>query len=153
MATTSLGRLTLDLAVKLSEFTDGMSRAERETEERTRNMSESVRTFRDRLMEDLGGTQLGGVIDGLTSRLGGISGSGMLAGAAIAGMAVGGVAVGIGALTNLALETAKADTELKILANTAKVGVKDFQVITHAAAALGVEQDALAGILPIKYHP
>ncbi|CAM3969918.1 lytic transglycosylase domain-containing protein [Psychrobacter arenosus] len=147
MATTSLGRLTLDLAVKLSEFTDGMSRAERETEERTRNMSESVRTFRDRLMEDLGGTQLGGVIDGLASRLGGISGGGMLAGAAIAGMAVGGVAVGIGALTNLALETAKADTELKILANTAKVGVKDFQVITHAAAALGVEQDALAGIL------
>lgn len=147
MATTSLGRLTLDLAVKLSEFTDGMSRAERETEERTRNMSESVRTFRDRLMEDLGGTQLGGVIDGLTSRLSGISESGMLAGAAIAGMAVGGVAVGIGALTNLALETAKADTELKILANTAKVSVKDFQVITHAAAALGVEQDALAGIL------
>lgn len=147
MATTSLGRLTLDLAVKLSEFTDGMSRAERETAERTRNMGESVRTFRDQLMEDLGGTQLGGVIDGLTSRLSGISGGGMVAGAAIAGMAVGGVAVGIGALTNLALETAKADTELKILANTAKVGVKDFQVITHAAAALGVEQDALAGIL------
>ena len=38
MATSSLGRLTLDLAVRLSEFTDGMSRAERETADRTQRI-------------------------------------------------------------------------------------------------------------------
>ena len=46
MATTSLGRLTLDLAVRLSEFiSDGLSRAERETQERTRQMGESAKQF------------------------------------------------------------------------------------------------------------
>ncbi|MDO5770050.1 MAG: hypothetical protein Q4P13_11135 [Psychrobacter sp.] len=147
MATTSLGRLTLDLAVRLSEFSEGMSRAERETAERARNMSESIRTFRDQLMDDLGGTQLGSVIDGLSSRLGAISGGGMMAGAAIAGMAVGGVAVAIGSLARLAIETAHADAELQVLANRAKTNVETFQILSSASKNLGVEQDALAGIL------
>ena len=59
MATSSLGRLTLDLAVRLSEFTDGMSRAERETADRTQRMQESVTSFREHLASELGGTQLG----------------------------------------------------------------------------------------------
>ena len=64
MVTSSLGRLTLDLAVRLSDFTEGMSRAERETAERTQNMQNSVRAFRDNLAEQLSGTQIGGIIDG-----------------------------------------------------------------------------------------
>ena len=147
MATTSLGRLTLDLAVRLSEFSEGMSRAERETAERARNMSESIRTFRDQLMDDLGGTQIGSVIDGLSSRLGTISGGGMIAGAAIAGMAVGGVALAIGSLAKLAIETAHADAELQVLANRAKTNVETFQILSSASKNLGVDQDALAGIL------
>lgn len=147
MAAGSLGRLTLDLAVRLSEFTDGLSRADRETRERTESMGESVRTFRDQMMEDLGGTQLGGAIDTLNSRLESISGGGMMAGAALAGMAVGGIAVATGALVTMALETAKADVQLQVMATTANVGLRSFQVLTHAAAGLGVEQDALAGIL------
>ena len=70
MATTSLGRLTLDLAVRLSEFTYGMTRAERETRDRTERMTESVNSFRDNLMEALGGTQIGSAIDSLNTRLG-----------------------------------------------------------------------------------
>tara|TARA_R110000765_G_scaffold139653_1_gene239906 strand:- start:8809 stop:12045 length:3237 start_codon:yes stop_codon:yes gene_type:complete len=147
MATTSLGRLTLDLAVRLSEFSDGLSRAERETQERTRQMGESVSNFRQRVMDELGGTQIGGVIDSLNERFGALSGGGLAAGGAIAGMAVGGIAVAAGALTAMALETAKADVELQIMANTANTGLKSFQVLTYASAQLGVEQDALAGIL------
>lgn len=147
MATTSLGRLTLDLAVRLSEFSDGLSRAERETRDRTANMGASVRTFRDQMMEDLGGTQLGGVIDGLNERLASISGGGMMAGAAVAGMAVGGIAVATGALITMALETSKADVQLQVMAATANTGLKSFQVLTHAAAGFGVEQEALAAIL------
>ncbi|TEW87179.1 lytic transglycosylase domain-containing protein [Psychrobacter sp. 230] len=147
MATTSLGRLTLDLAVRLSEFSEGLSRAERETQERTRQMGESVSNFRQRVMDELGGTQIGGVIDSLNERFGALSGGGLAAGGAIAGMAVGGIAVAAGALTAMALETAKADVELQIMANTANTGLKSFQVLTYASAQLGVEQDALAGIL------
>ncbi|MGO3338205.1 hypothetical protein [Psychrobacter sp.] len=147
MATTSLGRLTLDLAVRLSEFSEGLSRAERETQERTRQMGESVSNFRQRLVDELGGTQIGGVIDSLNERLGALRGGGLAVGGALAGMAVGGVAVAAGALTALALETAKADVELQIMANTANTGLKSFQVLTYAAAGLGIEQEALASIL------
>lgn len=147
MATTSLGRLTLDLAVRLSEFTDGLSRAERETQDRTRQMGDSVSNFRQRVMDELGGTPIGGVIDSLNDRFGSLAGGGLAVGGALAGMAVGGVAVAAGALTALALETAKADVELQVMANTANTSLKSFQVLTYAAAQLGVEQDALAGIL------
>ena len=75
MATSSLGRLTLDLAVRLSEFTDGMSRAERETANRTQRMQESVTSFREHLASELGGTQLGGIIDSFNERFGSIEGS------------------------------------------------------------------------------
>lgn len=147
MATTSLGRLTLDLAVRLSEFSDGLTRAERETRDRTQEMGDSVRNFRDRMMEDLGGTPIGGVIDSLNQRLGALSGGGLAATGALAGMAVGGAAVAAGALVALTLESAKADVQLAVMAATANTGLKSFQVLTHAAAGLGVEQDALAGIL------
>ena len=93
MATSSLGRLTLDLAVRLSEFTDGMSRAERETADRTRNMQESVTSFREHLASELGGTQLGGIIDSFNERFGSIEGGITKVGAAFAGMAVGGLAL------------------------------------------------------------
>ncbi|WP_250162208.1 hypothetical protein [Psychrobacter sp. WY6] len=42
MATNSLGRLTLDLAVRLSEFTDGLTQAEREARDSTGRISETV---------------------------------------------------------------------------------------------------------------
>ncbi|MBO1529656.1 hypothetical protein J3492_00310 [Psychrobacter sp. F1192] len=147
MATNSLGRLTLDLAVRLSEFTDGLTRAERETRERTDNMGGSVRKFRDQVMEDLGGTQLGSALDTLNSRLAAVSGGGMMAAGALAGMAVGGVAVAAGALAAMALETSKADVQLAVMAGTANTSLRAFQVLTHAAAGLGVEQEQLASIL------
>ena len=147
MATTSLGRLTLDLAVRLSDFSDGLSRAERETRDRTANMGASVRTFRDQMMEDLGGTQLGGVIDGLNERLASISGGGMMAGAAVAGMAAGGIAVAAGALFNMALETANADQQLERLAQRGKTSTDNLQILTAATASFGLEMDGIGDIL------
>lgn len=147
MSSTSLGTLTLDLAVRLSEFTDGLSRAERETSESTENMSDSVRNFRDRLMEDLGGTPIGDAIDGLNEKLEMLSGSGAVAAGALAGMAIGGITLAAGALANMALELSAADVQLQIMATTANTSLRSFQVLTHAAAGLGIEQDALAGIL------
>ena len=147
MATSSLGRLTLDLAVRLSEFTDGMSRAERETSDRTRNMQQSVTSFREHLASELGGTQLGSIIDSFNSRFGSIEGGITKVGAAFAGIAVGGIAVGIGALSKMAIETAKADAELAVFANRANTTVANFQTLATASEGLGVNQEQLASIL------
>ena len=147
MATSSLGRLTLDLAVRLSEFTEGMSRAERETADRTRNMRESVTAFRENLANELGGTQLGSIIDSFNSRFGSMEGSITKVGAAFAGIAVGGIAVGIGALSKLAIETAKADAQMAVFANRANTSVANFQALATASEGLGVNQEQLASIL------
>ena len=147
MATSSLGRLTLDLAVRLSEFTDGMSRAERETADRTQRMQESVTSFREHLASELGGTQLGGIIDTFNERFGSIEGSITKVGGVLAGMAVGGIAVGLGALSKMAIETAKADAELAVFANRANTTVANFQTLATASEGLGVNQEQLASIL------
>ncbi len=124
MATSSLGTLTLDLAVKLSEFSDGLTRAEREARDSTSNISDSVSDMRDSIADDMSK----------------ISGS-------FAGMAIGGAIVAAGALASMAVEAAKADVQMSIMAGTANTSLKNFQVLTHAAQGLGVEQDALASIL------
>ena len=124
MASTSLGTLTLDLAVRLSEFTDGLTRAERQARDSASNISDSVSELRDNIADDISK----------------ISGS-------FAGMAIGAIAVAAGAMTAFAIETAKADVQLGIMAGTANTSLKSFQVLTHAAAGFGVEQEALTAIL------
>ena len=124
MASTSLGTLTLDLAVRLSEFTDGLTQAERQARDSASNISDSVSELRDNIADDISK----------------ISGS-------FAGMAIGSLAVAAGAMAAFAIETAKADVQLGIMAGTANTSLKSFQVLTHAAAGFGVEQEALAAIL------
>lgn len=124
MATTSLGRLTLDLAVRLSDFTDGLTQAERQARDSASNISDSVSELRDNIADDISK----------------ISGS-------FAGMAIGGIAVAAGAIAALAVETAKADVQLGIMAGTANTSLKSFQVLSYAAAGFGVEQEALGAII------
>lgn len=124
MASGSLGTLTLDLAVRLSEFTDGLTQAERQARDSASNISDSVGDLRDSIAEDMSK----------------ISGS-------FIGMAIGGAVVAAGALAAVAIETAKADVQLGIMAGTANASLKSFQVLTHAAAGFGIEQEALAAIL------
>lgn len=117
MATNSLGTLTLDLAVRLSDFTDGLTQAERQARDSTNNINSSV-------TENLGKAAL-----------------------AFGAMAATGVAAAASALVSFTMESAKADAQLSIMANTANTSLKGFQVLSYGAAQLGVEQDALAGIL------
>ena len=152
MATTALGRLTLDLAVRVSEFTDGMSRAARETAERTREMSDSVGKFKDNLVESLSGTPIGGAIDSLNEKLGSITqafGEGGLAGAAKVGaLAVVGAIAAMGAgLVTLALQTAESDQQLQRLAERGNTSTKNLQILTAATKAFGLEMDGVGDIL------
>ena len=124
MASSSLGTLTLDLAVRLSEFTDGLTQAERQARDSASNISSSVSELRDNIADDISK----------------ISGS-------FAGMAIGGIAVAAGAIAAFAIETAKADVQLGIMAGTANTSLKSFQVLSYAAAGFGVEQEALGAII------
>ena len=152
MATTALGRLTLDLAVRMSEFSEGLGRAARETADRTNEMNDSVTSFKDNLLESLSGSPIGGAIDSLNSQLSSITtafGEGGLAGAAKAGAlgVIGAVgAMGAGLIT-LAMQTAEADKELVKLADRAKVSTQQLQVLAAASASYGIEADGLSDIL------
>ncbi len=152
MATTSLGRLTLDLAVRLSDFTDGLTAAERATEERTRNMGRSVSKFKDQMIDDLSGTPIGSAIDSLTDRLGTITeafGDNGIAGAAKIGAAsIIASTVGIGvALTGMAIQVAETDQQLEMLAKRANVTTTQFQVLTAATEKYGIDNEGLSDIL------
>ena len=152
MASTSLGTLTLDLAVRLSEFTDGLSRAERETRDSTENMGASVGKFKEKLMDDLSGTAVGDAIGSLNEKLSSITeafGEGGLAGAAKIGAAsVIGSVVAIGAgLIALAVETAEADRQLVLLADKANTTTRNLQVLAAAAGNFGLDMEGVTDVL------
>lgn len=147
MAAASLGRLTLDLAVKLGSFEQGMTQAERKTKDTTDKMGKAFGNFKAQVSDALGGTQIGSVIDSFNSKFGSIKGGAVVAGAALAGMAVGGIAVATGALAKMAIDTAKADAQLLVLANRANTSAENFQILQYAASGLGVTQDQLGSIL------
>lgn len=147
MAAASLGRLTLDLAVKLGSYEQGMSQAERKTKQTTDNMNKAFSGFKDQVADALGGTQLGSLVDSFNTKIGSLKGGVLVAGAALTGMAVGGIATAIGGLSHLAIETAKADSQLLVLSNRANTSVKSFQILEYASQGLGVSQDQLGSIL------
>ncbi len=147
MAAASLGRLTLDLAVKLGSFEQGMTQAERKTKDTTEKMGKAFGGFKSQVADALGGTQIGSIVDSFNAKIGSLKGGAMVAGAAFAGMAVGGIAVAFGALSKMAIETAKADAQLLVLANRANTSAENFQILQHAASGLGVTQDQLGSIL------
>lgn len=152
MATTALGRLTLDLAVRMSEFSEGLGRAARETADRTNEMNNSVSEFKDNMLESLSGTPIGSAIDTLTEKLGSVSdafGANGLAGATVvAGAAAAGAVVAIGAaVTAMIVEVAAADRQLEMLAKRADVSTKSLQVLTAAAKPLGFEMENVTDIL------
>ena len=85
MATSSLGRLTLDLLVKLAGFEQGLDAAERKAKKSSENMKQAFSGFKEQIADALGGTQIGSVIDGFNSKIGTLKGGVLVAGAAIAG--------------------------------------------------------------------
>ncbi len=147
MATSSLGRLTLDLIMKIGSFEEGMNKAERKTKDATNKMSSAMQGFKDQVSDALGGTYIGGLVDNFNNKIGSMRGGVLVAGAALTGMAVGGVALAAGALTKMAIDTAKADAQLVVLANRANTSVQSFQVLEYASAQLGMTQDQLGAAL------
>ena len=146
MATASLGRLTLDLLVKLGSYEQGLNRAERQATQSANKMSDAFKGFGDQLRETLGGSQIGSIISDISTRLDGMKGSVLVATAGLAGMAVGGTALAVGGLSVMAIQAAKADANLAMLANRTNIGIKNFQVMTYAAEQLGISQDQLGSI-------
>lgn len=147
MATTSLGRLTLDLVAQIGQFTDPLDRAERKAKDSTDKMSKSFKSFGDQLKDTFGGTQLGASIDFLTTKLNSLQGGALVATGAISGMVVGGLALGTVGLAKMSIEAAKADVQLQVLANRANTSVKNFQILEQASLGFGVSQDQLGSIL------
>jgi hypothetical protein len=147
MAAASLGRLTLDLLVRLGSFEQGMNQADRRTRQTTENMGRAFSGFRDQVADALGGTQIGSIVDSFNAKISSLKGGAMVAGAALAGMAIGGAVVAFGALSKLAIETAKADAQLLVLSNRANTSAENFQILQYAASGLGVTQDQLGSIL------
>ena len=84
MATASLGRLTLDLLVKLGSYEQGLNRAERQATQSANKMSDAFKGFGDQLRETLGGSQIGSIISDITTRLDGMKGSVLVATAGLA---------------------------------------------------------------------
>lgn len=147
MAAASLGRLTLDLLVRLGLFEQGMTQAERKTKQTTDNMNKAFAGFKDQVADALGGTQLGSIVDSFNTKIGSLSGGIGVASAALAGMVAGGTVLAVAGLSKMAIETAKANNELQILANRANTSIGSFQVLQYAAEGLGVSQDQLGSIL------
>lgn len=147
MATASLGRLTLDLVAQIGQFVEPMNRAERQAQESTDRMGRAFSNFRDQMNQSLSGTQFGSALDSVLGRVDSLRGGVVAASGALAGMAVGGALIGVGALTTMAIETAKANNELQVLADRANTSLQSFQVLQYAASTLGITQDQLGSIL------
>ena len=146
MATASLGRLTLDLVAQIGQFVEPMNKAERKAKESTDKMNKAFSNFKDQMNQSLGGSQIGSAIDGITGKLDVLKGGTLTATAALAGMAVGGSVVAIGGLAAMAIEMAKTDAQMVVLANRAQISTTNFQILSYASDQLGVSQDQLGSI-------
>ncbi|WP_427838085.1 hypothetical protein ABUS21_04815 [Acinetobacter baumannii] len=100
--------------------------------------------FKEQINSSLGNTRIGSVIGDVTQKVTALSGSVGIAAAGLAGLAVGGAAVAFAGLSALAIQTAKADAEMIVLANRANTSTQNFQILSHAAEQLGMSQDGLA---------
>lgn len=100
--------------------------------------------FKDQINSSLGNTQIGSTLSDVTQKVSGLRGSVALAAAGLAGLAVGGIAATFAGLSAMAIQAAKADAQMLVLANRANISSKNFQVLSHAAEQLGITQDGLA---------
>ncbi len=100
--------------------------------------------LKKQLTESLGNTRFGGMINDVNAKLSTLNGTTGIVAASLAGLAVGGVATATSALALMAIQSAKADAQLAVLATRANVNTTSFQVLEHAALQLGMSQDGLA---------
>ncbi|WP_151800700.1 phage tail tape measure protein [Acinetobacter junii] len=144
MATTSLGRLTLDLVAQIGQYVGPLNQAERRTVDSTNKMNKAFTSFKDQMNQSLNGSQIGSLIEGVSGRLSTLQGGLLGVTAAAAGMAVGGMVVAAGGLSVLAIETAKANVEMMRFAAISNTSIESFQGLASAAQTFGVTQEQMA---------
>lgn len=100
--------------------------------------------LKKQLIDTLGNSRFGGMINDVNTKLATLNGTAGIVTAGLAGMAVGGIATATSALALLAIQSAKADAQLAVLAKRANVNTTSFQILEYAALQLGMSQDGLA---------
>jgi|25_taG_2_1085351.scaffolds.fasta_scaffold00063_28 ElaB/YqjD/DUF883 family membrane-anchored ribosome-binding protein len=109
----------------------------------SRQAEQSLKRMEKRLNEvDRGGSSASGSMATMQQRLAGVEKF-----ATVAGGALLGISAGVGVFTAIARSASQSAAEIDNLARLANTNVEEFQRLTFASRAYGVEQDKLADIL------
>ena len=109
----------------------------------SRHAEQSLKRMEKRLNEvDRGGSSASGSMATMQQRLAGVEKF-----ATVAGGALLGISAGVGVFTAIARSASQSAAEIDNLARLANTNVEEFQRLTFASRAYGVEQDKLADIL------
>lgn len=137
------GNTSKTSAKKVDDLSKSISTAGNEAKTTSGKMSE----LRSTMAQAANDGKFGSHIQGLSTKLSGLSGGALLVGASLAGAFVGGVAVASGYLANMAMEVAKSNVELAQFSAIANTSIANFQGLAGAAATFGVSQEKTADML------
>lgn len=130
-------------AKKVDDLSKSISTAGNEAKTTSGKMSE----LRNTMAQAANDGKFGSHVQGLSTKLSGLSGGALLVGASLAGAFVGGVAVASGYLANMAMEVARSNVELARFSAIANTSIANFQGLAGAAQTFGVSQEKTADML------
>lgn len=130
-------------AKKVDDLSKSLSTAGNEAKTTSGRMSE----LRNTMAQAANDGKFGSHIQGLSTKLSGLSGGALLVGASLAGAFVGGVAVASGYLASMTMEVARGNVELARFSAIANTSIANFQGLSGAAATFGVTQEKTADML------
>ena len=130
-------------AKKVEDLSKSISTAGNEAKTTSGKMGE----LRSTIAQAANDGKFGSHIQGLSTKLSGLSGGALLVGASLAGAFVGGVAVASGYLASMTMEVARGNVELARFSAIANTSIANFQGLSGAAATFGVTQEKTADML------
>ncbi|MDH1534045.1 phage tail tape measure protein, partial [Acinetobacter johnsonii] len=130
-------------AKKVDDLSKSISTAGNEAKTTSGKMGE----LRNTIAQAANDGKFGSHIQGLSTKLSGLSGGALLVGASLAGAFVGGVALASGYLANMTMEVARGNVELARFSAIANTSIANFQGLSGAAATFGVTQEKTADML------
>ncbi|QHI17061.1 phage tail tape measure protein [Acinetobacter haemolyticus] len=130
-------------AKKVDDLSKSISTAGNEAKTTSGKMGE----LRNTIAQAANDGKFGSHIQGLSTKLSGLSGGALLVGASLAGAFVGGVAVASGYLASMTMEVARGNVELARFSAIANTSIANFQGLSGAAATFGVTQEKTADML------
>lgn len=137
------GNTSKTSAKKVDDLSKSISTAGNEAKTTSGKMSE----LRNTMAQAANDGKFGSHVQGLSTKLSGLSGGALLVGASLAGAFVGGVAVASGYLANMAMEVARSNVELAQFSAIANTSIANFQGLAGAAQTFGVSQEKTADML------